>query len=249
MRSREEAKLGSTGPLAPIEPIFNLSANAFPRGIMLLQPPQRTKLDESDDREFYSDPRFVTHVDEGFIQQLTDLYQERLQPQTRIFDLMSSWVSHLPEDLEFAHVEGHGLNAEELARNPRLDHYFVQNLNQNQLLPLPDQSFDAVLNTVSVQYLQRPEAVFAEIYRILKPGGICIVSFSNRMFYQKAIQAWRDGSEESRVQLVKGYFATIPGFAAPEVIARPSSLPGFLQMLGLAGGDPFYAVIGQRQPE
>ncbi|MFM7427254.1 MAG: class I SAM-dependent methyltransferase [Elainella sp.] len=215
---------------------------------MLLQPPQRTKLDESDDREFYSAPRFVTHVDEGFIQQLTDLYQERLQPQTRIFDLMSSWVSHLPE-LEFAHVEGHGLNAEELARNPRLDHYFVQNLNQNQLLQLPDQSFDAVLNTVSVQYLQRPEAVFAEIYRILKPGGICIVSFSNRMFYQKAIQAWRDGSETDRIELVKGYFAAIPGFDNPEVIARPSSLPNFLQMLGLSGGDPFYAVIGQRGVE
>jgi len=44
---------------------------------------------------FYSYPRFVTHVDEGFIQQLTDLYRDRLKPNTRIFDMMSSWVSHL----------------------------------------------------------------------------------------------------------------------------------------------------------
>jgi len=35
---------------------------------------------------FYSYPRFVTHVDEGFIQQLTDLYRDRLKPNTRIFD-------------------------------------------------------------------------------------------------------------------------------------------------------------------
>ncbi len=214
---------------------------------MLLQPAQRTKLDESDDRLFYDFPRFVTHVDEGFIQQLTDLYQERLQPHSRILDLMSSWVSHLPEEIEFEHVEGHGLNEEELARNPRLNHYFVQNLNQKQLLPLPDQSFAAVLIAVSVQYLQLPEAVFAEIYRILKPGGICIVSFSNRMFYQKAIQAWRDSSEAERVELVKGYFAAIPGFGPAEVIMRPSQVPSFLQMLGMGGGDPFYAVIGQRQ--
>lgn len=213
---------------------------------MQLKPTQRTKLDETDDGLFYGLPRFVTHVDESFIQQLTDLYQERLKPQTRIFDLMSSWVSHLPGDMKFEQVEGHGLNAEELARNPRLDHYFVQNLNQNQLLPLPDQSFDAVLNTVSVQYLQLAEAVFAEVYRILKPGGIFIVSFSNRMFYQKAIQAWRDGSESDRVALVQQYFAAIPGFGPPEVITRPSTLPSFLQMLGMAGGDPFYAVIGQR---
>lgn len=214
---------------------------------MLLQPTQRTKMDESDDRLFYDFPRFVTHVDEGFIQQLTDLYRERLKPHTRIFDMMSSWVSHLPEEMEFEHVEGHGMNEAELARNPRLDHYFLQNLNQKQLLPLADQSFDAVLIAVSVQYLQLPEAVFAEIYRILKPGGICIVSFSNRMFYQKAIQAWRDGSEADRVALVKGYFAAIPGFSPAEVIVRPSQIPSFFQMLGISGGDPFYAVIAQRQ--
>ncbi|WP_416676891.1 class I SAM-dependent methyltransferase [Egbenema bharatensis] len=212
----------------------------------MLQFSQSSKLDESDDTLFYSQPRFVTHVDESFIQQLTDLYRERLRPHSVIFDLMSSWVSHLPEDVEFEHVEGHGLNEAELARNPRLDHYFVQNLNQKQLLPLPDQSFDAVLNAVSVQYLQRPEAVFAEIYRVLKPGGIAIVSFSNRMFYQKAIQAWREGSEDDRVELVKQYFKVIPGFSEPEVVVRLSSLPRVLQLMGIPGGDPFYAVVAQR---
>lgn len=213
---------------------------------MLLEPIQRAKLDETDDTLFYDAPRFVTHVDDGFIQQLTDLYRQRLTPGTRIFDLMSSWVSHLPEEITFEHVEGHGLNAEELAKNRRLDHYFVQNLNHTQLLPLPDQSFDAVVNTVSVQYLQKPEAVFAEVYRILKPGGIAIFSFSNRMFYQKAIQAWRDSSEAQRVELVKRYFQAIPGFGNVEAIARQSSLPTFMQLFGMGSGDPFYAVLAQR---
>ncbi|HEY9889358.1 MAG TPA: class I SAM-dependent methyltransferase, partial [Candidatus Obscuribacterales bacterium] len=172
----------------------------------LLQSHQRTKLDPTSDTLFYESPRFVTHVDEGFIQQLTDLYRDRLRPGMRVFDMMSSWVSHLPDDLEFEWVEGHGLNGEELAKNRRFNHFFVQNLNENDQLPLPDQSFDAVLNTVSVQYLQYPEAVFAEMYRILKPGGIAIVSFSNRMFYQKAIAAWRDGTEAQRIELVKRYF-------------------------------------------
>lgn len=212
----------------------------------LLQSHQRTKLDPTSDTLFYESPRFVTHVDEGFIQQLTDLYSERLKSGTRIFDMMSSWVSHLPNDLKFEWVEGHGLNAEELAKNPRLDHYFVQNLNENDQLPLADESFDAVLNTVSVQYLQYPEAVFAEIHRVLKPGGVAIVSFSNRMFYQKAIAAWRDASEAERVALVKQYFESIDGFGTPEVVARPSTVPMMLQMLGLAGGDPFYAVIAER---
>ncbi len=214
---------------------------------MMLRPNQRIKLDDSNDKLFYSYPRFVTHVDEGFIQQLTDLYRDRLKPNTRIFDMMSSWVSHLPQEMEFSHVEGHGLNAEELARNPRLNHYFVQDLNENPQLPLPDQEFDAVLNAVSVQYLQYPEAVFTEINRILKPGGVAIISFSNRMFYQKAIQAWRDGTEASRVELVKNYFESVPGFSSPEVIARKSTAPNFLQWLGASGGDPFYAVIAYRE--
>lgn len=214
---------------------------------MLFRPDQRNKLDTTDDKLFYSFPRFVTHVDEGFIQQLTDLYRQRLQPNTRIFDMMSSWVSHLPDQMQFAHVEGHGLNAEELARNPRLDHYFVQDLNENPRLPLPDKDFNAVLNCVSVQYLQYPEAVFSEIHRILKPGGLAIISFSNRMFFQKAIQAWRNASEATRVELVKNYFQSVDGFSTPEVICHTSQVPNFLQWLGATGGDPFYAVIAYRQ--
>lgn len=213
----------------------------------MLKPDQRLKLDDTDDKLFYAYPRFVTHVDEGFIQQLTDLYRERLLPNTRILDMMSSWVSHLPDEIQFAHVEGHGLNAEELARNPRLNHYFVQDLNANPALPLADQDFDAVINCVSVQYLQYPEAIFAEIYRILKPGGVAIFSFSNRMFFQKAIQAWRDASESGRLELVKRYFASVPGFSTPEIIARQSAAPSILQWLGVPGGDPFYAAIAIRK--
>jgi len=213
---------------------------------MLLRPENRTKLDPSNDNDFYSVPRFVTHVDEGFIDQLTELYREKLQPDTRILDLMSSWISHLPEEMQFDHVEGHGMNYEELQKNSRLDSYFVQNINQNLQIPLKNEDFDAVLITVSVQYLQYPEAIFAEISRILKPGGLVIVSFSNRMFFQKAIAAWRDGTEASRVSLVKQYLKSIPGFSEPEVISRQSSVPNFLAMLGLVGADPFYAVIAEK---
>jgi len=214
---------------------------------MLLKPQDRTKLDSSDDRQFYAFPRFVTHVDEGFIQQLTQLYRDRLQPQTRILDLMSSWVSHLPDEIAFEHVEGHGLNEEELAKNPRLDQYWVQDLNQTLQLPFEDQSFDAVLNCVSIQYLQYPDAIFSEIHRILKPGGLVIVSFSNRMFYQKAIQAWRDGTDKTRLKLVKQYIQSVSGFTDPELIVRLPNVPPILQLMGWGGGDPFYAAIAYRQ--
>lgn len=169
---------------------------------------------------------------------------------------MSSWVSHLPPELSFRRVVGHGLNAQELAKNPRLDYFFVSDLNRDQRLELESGSFDAVLCTVSVQYLQSPEKVFAEIYRVLKPGGVCIVSFSNRMFYEKAIGAWREGSAYSRVQLVTQYFQCVEGFTQPEVVRRlpsdaggkadSSPLAALMRLFGQASSDPFYAVISYR---
>ena len=214
----------------------------------MLRPEQRTKLDDTDDLLFYDSPRLVTHIDGSFIDRLTNLYRQQLEPNSRILDLMSSWVSHLPE-MEFDTVVGHGMNEAELAKNPRLDSYFVQNLNQSPQLPLDDADFDAVLITVSIQYLQYPEAVLSEIYRVLKPNGVVIISFSNRMFYQKAIAIWRDGTDTERVNLVRSYFQAVDGFTKPEVVAHQPPLPGFMQMLGLAGGDPFYAVMARKQAE
>uniref|UniRef100_J3LYY5 Methyltransferase type 11 domain-containing protein n=2 Tax=Oryza brachyantha TaxID=4533 RepID=J3LYY5_ORYBR len=170
---------------------------------------------------------------------------------------MSSWVSHLPPEMPFRRVVGHGLNAQELAKNPRLDYFFVKDLNKEQQLELEGSSFDAVLCTVSVQYLQSPEKVFAEIFRVLKPGGVCIVSFSNRMFYEKAVGAWREGTAYSRVQLVMQYFQCVEGFTQPEVVrklpsdaagGKPASpLDAVMRLFGMgSSSDPFYAVISYR---
>jgi SAM-dependent methyltransferase len=139
--------------------------------------------------------------------------------------MCSSWVSHLPAEVEYAEVVGHGMNVEELGKNRRLDRFFVRNLNESPGFSAEDKQFDAVLCCVSVQYLQRPEEVFAEVYRVLKPGGVFIVSFSNRMFYEKAISAWRDGSGFSRAGLVKEYFQCVEGFTKAEVVTEVGVAP------------------------
>ena len=181
---------------------------------------QRTKINTVDDRNWYSQPRLCTHVDDEFLAQLTQLYRERIPAGGKVLDMCSSWISHLPPEVEYSEVVGHGLNAEELGKNRRLSRFFVKNLNENPTFAAEDQTYDAVLCCVSVQYLQRPEEVFAEVYRVLKPGGVFIVSFSNRMFYEKAISAWRDGTGFSRAQLVKQYFQCVSGFTKAEVITE-----------------------------
>ena len=208
----------------------------------MLTDADRRKQNARPDRFFYREPRLVQHVDESFRSRLTDLYRERLRPGDDVLDLMSSWVSHLPPERELGDVVGHGMNAEELAANERLTESFVQDLNREQQLPLDTGSVDAVLCAVSVQYLQHPERVFAEVARVLRPGGPFIVSFSNRMLAQKAIRAWREASGSERLHLVRGCCEATGAFATIETIAESPLVPPTRRFLGGAP-DPFYAVI------
>lgn len=194
----------------------------------------------------------MTHVDDAFLAQLTQFYRQRIAAGSAVLDVGASHLSHLPPDVPYT-VVGTGLNAEELSRNPRLDRFFVRNLNTDPSgWAVPDASFDAVTCCVSVQYYQQPERVFAEIFRVLKPGGVAIISFSSRLFYSKAIGAWRDGSGYSRAQLVKQYFGCVAGFTQPEVVTAvdvepDESLLGKLKQLFVrSSGDPFYAVVAYR---
>jgi SAM-dependent methyltransferase len=192
------------------------------------------RIDHADDAEFYAPPRLVTHIDDNAIAALGAFYAKVLPRDAVLLDLMSSWVSHLPDDFPAAEVIGHGMNEAELAANPRLVRWFVADLNQTPLLPLEDASVDAAMCCVSVQYLTRPIEVFAEVRRVLRPGGTFVVSFSNRCFPTKAVAVWRSLDDRSHASLVHLYFERA-GFG---VIAAHVLANGF-------HGDPLYAVIGK----
>lgn len=196
----------------------------------LLDAPDRAKLDNRPDTAFYDSPRFVTHADDAFLARLTDLYDDILDDGDDVFDAMSSWVSHLP-DRPFGRVVGHGLNEAELAENRALDEYFIQDLNANQALPLDNESFDGVLCALSVQYLQYPGTVFREFARVLRSGGVLVVSFSNRCFPMKAVRAWRERSMEERARLVSEYVQAAD--LEPSIVR------------GQPGTDPFYAILAR----
>ncbi|HET7883824.1 MAG TPA: methyltransferase domain-containing protein [Acetobacteraceae bacterium] len=189
------------------------------------------KFDPSPDAEFYAEPRFVTHIDDGAIAVVTQTYRERLPAGGTVLDLMSSWVSHLPEDVAYSSVVGHGMNADELAANPRLSRWFVQDLNVEPALPLENGTFDGACLCVSVQYLQRPVEVFREVCRVLRTGRPFIVSFSNRCFPTKAVAIWQSLSWQDQQRLVAAYMREA----------------GFTEVSGQAAmprdGDPLWTVI------
>lgn len=193
------------------------------------------KQDTGDDLAFYAPPRLVTHIDEGAVAALTACYRALLPENMLVLDLMSSWVSHLPPERTYAAVAGHGMNAEELAANPRMDRWFVQDLNRDAALPLEDGAFDAALCCVGVQYLQQPIAVFTEVRRVLTRQALFIVSFSNRCFSTNAVLIWRSLDLSGHAALVRLYLERA-GFSevTVEVLADGRSSNPLVTVIGRA---------------
>ena len=199
------------------------------------------RVDEGDDAFFYSEPRLVVHIDQEAIAQIGRIFQEVLPANGTLLDLMSSWRSHLPKDFAKARIIGLGLNAMEMRENPDLDEYVVHDVNKDPTLPFSSESFDAVILTVSAQYLTSPIDVFRDVNRVLKPGGPLVVTFSNRMFPTKAVRIWQACSDEQRMTLVKLYFQKAGGYVG--IVAEDRSPHhGYYS-------DPVYLVMGRKAPK
>lgn len=196
------------------------------------------RYDESPDNAFYQTPRLVTHIDDAAIAVVTQLYREFFPPGGAILDLMSSWVSHLPPNVEYARVTGLGMNGEELAANGRLDDFVVQNLNENPVLPFDDAAFDGCGICVSIQYLTDPVAVLADAGRVLRAGAPLVITFSNRCFPTKAVAVWQSLSDKDHGRLVSHYLDQAGCWDRVTFLDRSPT-----------GGrsDPLYAVVARRR--
>lgn len=192
------------------------------------------RADPAPDPYFYAGPRLVTHIDEGAVAAVGALYEE-LGVNGAVLDLMGSWVSHFrspPAELTVL-----GMNADELRHNAHAATWVVHDLNVDPHLPFEAEAFEASVCCVSVDYLTRPVEVFADVARVLRPGGLFVCTFSNRCFPTKAIRGWLETSDTGRCALVARYFALANAWAPAITEKRPT--PPF--------GDPLYAVWSTRR--
>ncbi|WP_438952081.1 class I SAM-dependent methyltransferase [Porticoccus sp.] len=192
------------------------------------------RMDESPDEQFYRIARFTSHIDAGAIDRVTGLYREYLSAGMAVLDLMSSWLSHLPEEMEFSRVVGLGMNDREMTRNQQLDQWVVQNLNQEPSLPFIDGEFDAGLICVSIDYLTDPVSVLRDLGRALRPDAPLVITYSNRFFESKATAAWLYLNDEQRAYLIKTFLEEAGCYRDIEMMDR--SPPS---------GDPLFAVVAR----
>jgi SAM-dependent methyltransferase len=190
--------------------------------------------DPATDVDFYGPTRLVTHIDDGAIAAVGALYEE-LGIGGDVLDLMGSWVSHFrapPTRLTVL-----GMNAAELAANPAATATVVHDLNADPRVPFADDSFDAAVCCVSVDYLIRPIEVFTDLARVVRPGGWFVCTFSNRCFPTKAIRGWLHSSDEQHCEIVTEYFNRAGGWDAA-IAQRRTPVEH--------RGDPLYAVWARR---
>jgi SAM-dependent methyltransferase len=208
-----------------------------------------SRMDERGDSVFYTSPRMVQHLDARALETVNALYQRLIPAQADVLDLMASHDSHLrgcsPRSL---HVLG--LNAQELEANQAATAQVLQDLNQVKTLPFDDASLDAVVCTASVEYLIQPRDVFAEVSRVLRPGGVFVLTFSNRWFPTKAIQVWSELHEFERVGMVTQWLQQA-GFDSLHTFSsrgwpRPEDDPHYGET---ALSDPVYAVWSSKSSE
>ena len=202
---------------------------------------------DADDAGFYAPPRLVAHLDTA-AQDVWRAFTGRfIHDGMAVLDLMASCDSHLPEGTQPAEVVGLGMNAVELDGNPRLARRVVHDLNATPALPFADARFDVVLCALSIEYLERPEAVLRDVRRTLKPGGTCIITFSERWFPPKAVLPWPTLQPFSRVAWVLRHLQRA-GFADLHTeslrgLPRPADDKYYRQT---RTADPLYAVWGTK---
>jgi SAM-dependent methyltransferase len=181
-------------------------------------PQDFSRHDESLDVNFYEQPRLLYHIDDHAVKALTDYYSKAIPDNADVLDICSSWVSHFPKDKKLGKVTGLGMNELELEKNAQLADYTLKDLNLDPTFPYADNSYDVVTCVVSVDYLNKPLEVFKEIGRVLRPGGVAIMSQSNRCFPSKAIAIWLNTNDAEHVFIIGSYFHYSNLFNAPEGI-------------------------------
>ena len=226
------------------------------------------RADETSDSDFYSSPRFVTHIDDNAIALLREYYLHNLPWKGRVLDFCSSWISHFPKELEelarktaekekeikgkeegdeddSLKVIGMGINKKELDANIILSSRILQDLNINPSIPSKVAPLSAATCVVSIDYLIHPLEVLSSLRNQMRPGGQVHLVISNRCFPTKAVGRWLRITEQDKLNMV-GDYLWWSGWREIEILTICDGKGDGSGWFGLGGSDPLWVVRGTK---
>ena len=219
--------------------------------------------DESLDTDFYSSPRFVTHIDDNAISLLQNYYAHYLPKRGRVLDFCSSWISHFPKELEQLAVKtakgqlegdekleviGMGMNQKELAANVILKDRILQDLNIQPDISSNVGEIGAATCVVSIDYLIHPKQVLESLRLRMRPGGYVHLVISNRCFPSKAVGRWLTLREPERLSMV-GDYLWWSGWRDIEIVTLCDGKGEGRGWFGMGRPDPLWVVRGRKVEE
>lgn len=171
----------------------------------------------------------------------------RLTPQSVVLDLGAG--AGIVSQMDFrgiaARICGVDLDPR-VERNPFLDEGRVAD---GQSVPYPDTSFDLVFADNVLEHLAKPEKVFAEVARVLKPGGLFLFKTPNKWHYMPLISRLTPLSFHRWVNRKRGRgeedtFPTLYRANSCGAVRRLAAGEGFeIEALELIEGRPEYLRI------
>lgn len=114
-------------------------------------------------------------------EQYQDIIADLVTPESLLLDLGCGRMSLAAEQIQrVKRSVGVDLGFADLQHNKTVSHPVLADA---KALPFPDNSFDLIISQWAVEHFERPEAVFAQIARILRPGGHCVLFTTNANNY------------------------------------------------------------------
>ncbi|MGD9965204.1 MAG: class I SAM-dependent methyltransferase [Hyphomonadaceae bacterium] len=191
------------------------------------------------DRNFY--PDFQSRWDDRLFRQRILTH---LKPEFQILDI-GAGAGIVPE-MDFKGLASRVVGVD---LDPRVVHN--QFLDEGRVadaeaLPYPDATFDLVFADNVMEHIERPECVFREIARVLKPTGILLFKTPNALHYMPLIARMTPHGFHRFVNKLRGR-ATIDTFPTryrvntPWQIRKFAAASGFeVEQLGQIEGRPEY---------
>lgn len=191
------------------------------------------------DRVLY--PGFTDNWDDELFR---GIVLERLSADSIVLDLGAG--AGIVRQMNFRGIAGRvcGVDPDQrVCDNPYLDEARV---GGGEAIPWPDASFDLVIADNVLEHLEHPPAVFREVFRVLKPGGVFLAKTPNRLHYVPVIARLTPHRFHGWINRLRGRaaddtFPTRYRANSPRQIERLAHDAGFeLVVIRLSEGRPEY---------